>query len=159
MGRRSDESRVMDELFVIQGESGNYLQVAFREVYGFPESTCSWGGYELRSALEIKSGGFYVKSILFRSTGELYELYQQLLLCNKSLTGSASYITYENNLTMIAEYDNTGHVNISGRFAEQLGPDNALTFEFATDQTFIQQTLKQLSQIVSKYGGMAGIKR
>lgn len=143
---------------MIQGESGNYLRLTLDKVYGFPASTCPWGGYEVRSILEIKSSGYFVKSTLWTSTGELFALYQQLVQCNKLLAGSASYANYENNLEMIARYDNMGHVSISGRFAEQLGPDNALDFEFTTDQTYIQQTLNQLGQLVSRYGDTKGIK-
>ena len=147
-----------EESFTVQGESGNYLRIIFEEVYGFPETTCGWGGYDLRSSLEIESSSFKVKATLFTTTGELFLLYQQLRKYNELLTRSANYSSYEGNLEFIAQYDNLGHVSISGRFAEQTERNNVLLFEFITDQTFIRATLSQLEQIAGKYGGMEGIK-
>ena len=149
----------MKEGFTIQGESGNFIRINFREVYGFPETTSVWGGYDLRSALEIKSSGFQVNAQLFTSTGELFLFYQQLQQCNNLLTGSAVYSSYEHDLAFAAQYDNMGHVNISGRFVEHREGDNELKFEFLTDQSFIQGTLSQLNGLVKKYGNMQGIVR
>lgn len=146
-----------DERFSICGESGNFLQITISEVYGFPESVSFWGGYELRVILEIKSSGFQATSLLWTTTHELFLLYQELLQCNNLLTGSAKYSSYEHNLEFEANYDNMGRVIISGRFAEQMGPNNVLDFEFQTDQSFIQATIFQLQKIASKYGGIKDV--
>lgn len=147
----------MEEGFDIQGESGNFVRLTFREVYVFPETTSFWGGYELRSTLEIKSSGFRVNAQLFTSTGEIFLLYQQLQQCNELLTGRAAYSSSEQDFAFTAEYDNTGHITISGIFTERMTGDNALHFEFLTDQSFIQNTLFQLSKLFRKYGNMQGV--
>jgi hypothetical protein len=40
----------------------DFITINFEEVYGFPDTTCFWGGYEVRTTLEIKSGNFRVKA-------------------------------------------------------------------------------------------------
>ena len=135
------------------------MTLTFEEVYGFPETTCHWGGYDVGAVLEIKSGGFHVKSGLYTSTGEIFEFFQQLKSCNEKLNGTSRYITYEGNLELIAEYDDMGHVNIKGEFSAQNQYYNKLTFEFSSDQTFISIALKDLEVIADKYGDMKGIKK
>ena len=147
-----------DEKFIIKGEAGNFLRVAFAEVYGFPESTSPWGGYDVRANLKIKSNGFEVNAEFWTSTGEIFLLLQELQQSNKLLSGSPHYDSCEGHLSFTALYDNMGHVIISGRFAEQMSGNNTLSFEFESDQTFIQATISQLQVIATKYGGMAGIK-
>jgi hypothetical protein len=146
------------ESFTIKGES-DFLTLTFTEVFGFPETTCHWGGYDLRTMIEIKSRDFYVKSVLYTSTGEIYQFFQQLKSNNEKLSGTAKFISYEGNLDFTAVYDNLGHVNIKGRFSEQNQFDNELKFEFTSDQTFIRSTVDELSLIADKYGDMKGIKK
>jgi hypothetical protein len=146
------------EGFIVKGE-GDLIEFIFEEVYRFPETTCHWGGYEVRSILKIKSGNFIVKSILFTSTGEIHEFFLALKKCNEELKGVAYYRSYENNLDVQATYDNLGHVNIKGAFSENNQFGNKLIFEFNTDQTFINETLRDLSLLENKYGGMKGIKK
>jgi hypothetical protein len=147
------------EEFSIIGESGSSIRIIFEEVYGFPESTCHWGGYDVRSRIEIKSGNFAVKSILWTSTGEIYALYEQLMTCNKNLKGEASYTSYEGNIQMNAVYDDLGHVTITGTFSEHNEFDNKLSFEFNSDQSYITSSISQLEKIVMKYGDMKGMKK
>lgn len=146
------------ESFTIQGET-DFITLVFEEVFGFPENTCPWGGYDLRASIEIKSRGFHVKSTLYTATGEIFDFFQQLKNCNDKLTGIAKFMSYETNLEFTAEYDIAGHVNIKGRFSEQNQFDNELTFEFTTDQTFIRSSVDELSVIADKYGDMQGIKK
>ena len=146
------------ESFTIKGEF-DFITLTFEEVFSFPETTCHWGGYDVRAILEIQSGDFHVKSNLYTSTGEIFEFSQQLKSCNEKLKGTSKYISYEGNLELIAEYDNAGHVNVKGEFSAQNQFGNKLTFEFSSDQTFISIALKDLEAIAEKYGDKNGIKK
>ncbi len=150
--------KIMEEFSII-GDNGNYIKITFQEVYGFPESTSHWGGYELRAALGIKSGNFLVKSIFWTSTGELFEFYKKLEACNEELKGSVDFANYEANLEFNVKYDNMGHVNIEGRFYELTELDNELKFEFTSDQSYMSITVGELKQIALKYGDMKGVKK
>ena len=137
----------------------NFIKITLDEVFGFPENTCYWGGYDTKSILEIKSRGFQVNAILYTSTGELYEFYKKLKDCNTKLNGKIYYKSYEGSLELNLEYNEFGHVNISGIFDEQNEYNNELKFEFISDQTFITKTINELELIAEKYGGMKGIKK
>ncbi|MCX2738872.1 WapI family immunity protein [Pontibacter anaerobius] len=147
------------EEFSIIGDNRNYIKISFQEVYGFPESTCHWGGYEFRATVEIKSGSFTVKSFFWTSTGELYEFYKKLESCNSELKGNVKFVNYEDNLEFAAKYDELGHVNVQGRFNELDELNNELVFEFNSDQSFISSTLEELKPLVLKYGDMKGIRK
>lgn len=144
--------------FTIKGET-DFLTLTFQEVFGFPDTTCHWGGYDLQAILEIKSSGFYVKSTLYTSTGEIFDFFQQLKNCNDKLKGTSTFTSYEGNLELTAAYDNAGHVSIKGKFSEQNEFNNKLQFEFPSDQTYIRSTVADLEVIADKYGDRKGIKK
>lgn len=135
------------------------MKVKFEEVYGFPDTTCHWGGYDTRATIEIKSNNFRVISTLYTSTGEIYQFTQQLKACNETLEGKAEFISYEGNLSIKAEYDNMGHVKISGFFNDQRELENELKFEFLSDQSYVKYAIQELDTIAMKYGAMKGIKK
>jgi hypothetical protein len=147
----------MDE-FILQGGS-DYLKISFQEVFGFPENTSYSGGYDTRSIIEIKSGDFLVKSIIYVTTGELYKFYEDLLKCNEVLKGVIDFGNYEYNLNFKLEYDIDGHVSVRGNFETHNGLDNSLNFHFISDQSYMQSTLKQLQAITERYGDMKGVRK
>ena len=144
------------EEFSIKG-NGNFIKVAFDEVYGFPGKTSSWGGYEVLGTIQIKSRGFQVKAPLYTSTGEIYEFYEQLKQRNEQLNGVVYYRTFEENLDLKLEYDDLGHINVFGVFSEQNQFANELKVEFIIDQTYLYSTLIELKAIADKYGDMKGV--
>ncbi len=149
----------MNESFTIKGDESDHLTLTFTEVYDFPDKTCSWGGYDARAELKLKSGNFQVKSSFYTTTGEVFSFYQQLKECNNKMAGSAVYDSYETNLKFTASYDTLGHVTIHGEYSENMSSNNQLDFSFGTDQSFIKYTLDELELFVAKYGDLKGVKK
>ncbi len=147
----------MEEFTIYAG--ADFVKVKLENVYGFPENTCHWGGYDVQAGIEIKSGKFNVKSSFWISTAEIYNFTRELKQCYNTLKGCANLISYEGNLKLIGEFDGIGHVIFKGYFSEQNEWANELRFEFESDQTFIQSTLVELEQIVLKYGDAKGINQ
>lgn len=143
--------------FTIKG-NGGFITVTLDEVFGFPDDTSDFGGYESSAIVEISSGCFYCKADFYISTGDLFNFYQELKSCNQKLTGIAKLISYEVNLELTVEYGIGGHVNIKGFFSEPLSY-NEMQFEVTTDQTFIASTINELEAIADKYGDMKGIRK
>ncbi|MCC8424032.1 hypothetical protein [Mucilaginibacter sp. UR6-11] len=141
--------------FTLNGDSGDFLKIAFNKVEGYPDTPGYFGGYDIESAVEIKSASFTVKSTMYSSTGEVCDFYSQLLKANDLLAGSVYLRNYEDNLDVEIKYDVNGHASVLGNFSKW---GQLLKFAFSTDQTYIQSTLQQLKFIVDKYGGAKGVK-
>ncbi len=148
------------EEFIIKNEV-DFIKVFLDTVYSYPESTCHWGGYDTKSKIEIKAGSFSVSSYIYLSTGEVFDLYVQLLNANEKLIGSINFKNYEGDLKFNITYDDMGHILVTGSFSGRGEREyhNSLKFGFQSDQTFIQKTLFQLERIIEKYGDRKGIKR
>lgn len=146
------------EEFTVKG-GGDFIKIELSEVFGFPEETCHWGGYDTRATLVLKIGSYNVKSDFYTSTGEIYNLYVALAKSNKTLTGKVEYSSYEGNLILSLTYNKLGQIMIEGEFREKLHLRNQLSFEFESDQSYISSSLVELEKIVEKYGGMTGKKR
>ncbi len=142
------------ESFTIKSEL-DFIEIYLSEIFGYPDTTCHWGGYDSESELRIQSGDFQVNSKLYTSTGDIYSFYTELKECNEVLKGSATYKSYEGNLSFTCAYDNGGHVKVSGNFTDHMY--NKLQFEFNTDQTYVTYTVNQLKVLAEKYGGLTGI--
>ena len=148
----------MDE-FVLAGDNNNYLKIKINEIFGFPNETCHFGGYDTKSQIEIKTDGFSVLAQFYISTGEIFEFYKHLSAANYSLTGIVYFRSYEGNLDSQIKYDDTGHISVTGTFSKQNWFGNLLKFDFKSDQTYVHHTLNQLKIITDKYGDMKGIKK
>ena len=80
--------------------------------------------------------------VAFRS--ELRELY-------RTLNGEATFTTLEGQLRLNLIGNGRGGITVKGEAFDNAGTDNCLTFEFATDQTYLVRTLEGLDQIVAQF--------
>ncbi|RVU00180.1 hypothetical protein EOD41_14565 [Mucilaginibacter limnophilus] len=142
--------------FELKGDNA-LLKVEIQDVYGYPNVTSHFGGYDARLSVKINIDGFQVLGDIYSSTGEIYKLYQQLFACNISLKGSVHFENYEHNLEFNAVYGINGKVKVNGEFEKHDEFRNVLQFEFETDQSYISSTLLQLKRIVEKYGDNKGV--
>lgn len=143
--------------FLIQADNGQ-LYLKIDKVFGFPTNTCTWGGYDTQSRIEIKSGNYLVKGQVYISTGNIYNFFRQIEDCYKTLKGTATLESYDKNLLMTLDFEGLGHVKVTGTFNEY-HDHNKLDFEMKTDQTFIVDTLDSLKKIYEKYGDNKGVTR
>jgi hypothetical protein len=143
------------EEFELKGQNG-FIIIRINEVFGFPNKTSHFGGYDCILGIDIKVGNYNVKSQFYSTTGELYDFYNKIKECQAELNGLAEFNSYENNLEMTAKYS-FGNVAIFGKFQENMTMDNLMEFDFYSDQSYLKNTVEQLNQIVNKYGGMKGI--
>ena len=145
------------EEFTLNNET-EFVKIKLTKVFGFPEETCHWGGYDSQAQIEIKSGPFSCSSSFYISTGEISQFCQKLQTCYSDLEGELSLKSYEHNLKLNLVFDKLGHININGEFTDNNLENNSLSFEFDTDQSFLKSSIQDIENIVNKYGGMQGIK-
>ena len=135
-----------------------FVRIQLAKVFGYPNETCHWGGYDTQSQLEIKSQGLTVLTNLYISTGELYNFYEQLSNAYNSLTGTANLSSYEGNLNLSLTFDNLGHANINAEYREYIEPSYSVKFNMETDQSYLKETVSELERIYQKYGNSIGVK-
>ena len=141
--------------FTLAGSTGS-LTLQIEEVYGFPHQTSSFGGYDTRSRLRLRSHGFSIDSVLWLSTGEVFTFYQQLRVAHAQLAGLARFASSEDNLSFAVEYLPLGQVALTGEYREHTPEANRLAFEIASDQSYLHGAMAELAQWAEQYGGMQG---
>jgi hypothetical protein len=145
------------ESFKIEGKNG-YILVCILEVYGFPNSTSFAGGYDVKGTAEVKVNNYSASGELWFSTGEIYNFFTALKKCYEGLNGNAEILTTERNLKLDVHFEKLGHAVIKGEYIERLEFNNMLIFEIMSDQSYLQETINELSKIIKNYGGLKGIK-
>lgn len=144
--------------FTLAGSTGS-LALQIEEVYGFPDQTSSFGGYDTRSCLRLRSHGFSVDSLVWLSTGEVFAFYQELQAAHAQLAGTARFSSSEENLSFALTYQVNGQVSLTGEYWESTEEANRLRFEIASDQSYLHRTLAELAAWVDRYGDHAGTPR
>ena len=144
------------EEFEIKGDKG-FLRLKIEQIIGYPEKTSPLGGYDIECSVLVKSLNYEVCTVIWVTTFDIYNFYQEIIECQKELKGQAIFHSYERILKLKLIYDEIGHCNIEGSVAECDGSnDYELIFELTSDQSFINDTLEQMKPIVDKYGDRNG---
>ena len=141
--------------FSVRGFNG-FLEVEIDKIFGFPDQTSRFGGYDTESRVKVESNGFSVDNKLWLSTGEVFDLYNSLREAHEKLNGSAKFESTERNLSFTISYEPLGHVSIKGEFYDNNQKANFLKFEISSDQSYLNSSLVELTQFVRKYGDNSG---
>ena len=139
---------MQEEIFSISSETSS-IHLRIHTVHGFPDQTFFMGGYDAECGIEIISGGFSARGSIFISTAQFHDLFVDLKTEYSNLTGSAKIASYEDDFYVEIIFDVIGHATIQGNYTKE--PGNKLQFRFETDQTFIENSLRELAIIVVKY--------
>jgi hypothetical protein len=139
------------ESFEIKGDNGT-LKIGLKEVFGYPDQTSPFGGYDAKATIEIEVPNYHVLGDFYTTTGEIFSFDKALKKCQEELKGEAEYLTYEGNFGVKINYTESGRIKIRGKFQQHLGIENCLSFEISGDQSFMKFTIDQLALILKKYG-------
>lgn len=144
--------------FSISGYDG-YVKLCINEVYGFPEKTSHYGGYDVKGYIEIKSKGYYASGDIWFTTGEVFLFYEGLRKAYDDIKGESEFCTTDSGyLKVNVGFQDKGKVFIKGIYQETYSSDNELTFVINSDQSYFSDTLRNLKMIVNEYGNLEGKK-
>ena len=91
-------------------------------------------------------------------SGEPIDIPEEKIPCYDSLEGTTKYKhLYEDGFYFSLKMTKLGHAIIEGAFQEYPHLPNKLVFQFETDQTCIQNTIRDLRQIEKLFGDNKGI--
>lgn len=147
--------RTTVEVFTLRA-SENSVQVSLDEVFGFPDHTCHFGGYDARGTITIDCGAYQVHGPLSFSTGEVWQFYTDLRTAYDALTGQAPFCSSVTNLDFTLRFVSRGHWILEGIYQEHLHLPTRLLFTLESDQSYLVDTLAQLADFVSRYGDNHG---
>lgn len=148
--------RNYEDEFLLRADNG-FIHIKFETVFGFPDKTSHWGGYDTKSIIEIVTGSYSAKGQLYISTGNFYDFFVKLKECYQKLTGEATLESYEKNLKLNIVFDGLGHARIVGTYQEYYHDKNKLEFDLKSDQTYLYQSVAMLEYVYDKYGDNKGI--
>jgi hypothetical protein len=147
----------MDEFTISTGH--DWLRLTFDQVYRFPEHTSHFGGYDVGGMLTLRCGAYHVHGSLSLSTGEVWEFYSALREAYEALAGEAQFHSSEGNLKFTLRFTTRGHWILEGKYQERDDIPTKLTFEMEGEQSYLNETIRQLANIVATYGDNRGIPR
>lgn len=135
----------------------DFIHIWPEEIFGFPDHTSHYGGYEARGQVEICCGFYRVRGPLWFSTGEVWQFYTELLKAYNDLDGMAQFKSSEDNLVFAVTFKSDGHMALKGKYQENPAYETWLQFEVRSDQSYLIEPLAQLAAIVAHYGDMRGV--
>ena len=136
----------------------DFVRLRIDRIYGFPDRTSHFGGYDCDGMLEIRCGHFHIWGDLVFSTGQVWQLYQELRKAYGALTGQARFASSEGNLNFTITFTSRGHWVLEGTYREDTPSRNKLKFEMESDQSYLVETLAQLTLCQDKYGDNRGVR-
>ena len=132
---------------VIGGERGARLTVSplwYERTDSPYEDDLNWVFCEI----EVKSGAFHGHYRAFLDRRDFAGFEQELRHALERLSGRATFSTIEAGLGFIVDIkDTTGRAYVKGEAGPLEPPSTTLSFEFDSDQTFLQSTLRNLETI------------
>jgi hypothetical protein len=99
----------------------------------------------------VNAGAFRGKFQANFLTSEFAELLQGLGTLHRELRGDYTFEPMEGQLVLHVSCDHLGHIHFTGTAMDQAGIGHRLTFSLSMDQTYLSETLRELSDVVRAF--------
>ncbi len=133
------------------GEQAEFLSITVRG-RAYRQSQDYWDGNWLLVTVVIRAGKFSGEIAGMLRAEELQKLRDDLREFQRTLSGSVSYETAEEWLSLQIEADTLGSIALSGTISDDVSDSyNTLEFTLEGDQTFLASPLQQLEQVMQAY--------
>jgi len=139
------EGWITMDKFTLAGETGKIS-------LSFEYTQCGEGGCDCRGTASIASWGFQAQGKVWFTAADVARFHSELAACYQTLTGVATFATQEDTLKLEVVFGRRGQVEFRGTFQESHNEGNELKFRIQTDQSYIAQSLEELSALVKRYG-------
>ncbi|MGE5674823.1 MAG: TetR/AcrR family transcriptional regulator [Mycobacterium leprae] len=133
----------MDQ-FTLAGETGR-ISLSFEYVQAGAD------GCDCRGTVSIGAWGLQAQGKVWFTTADVAAFRAQLDACYQALDGAATFTTHEEHLKLEVLFGRRGQVEIRGTFHEPANEGNELKFRIQTDQSYIAQSLEQLTDLVQRH--------
>lgn len=117
----------------------------------YPNSSDYWDGNWVISNVKVEIPGYYVDFNASLRTDEIRDFVNDLKSMNRNLTGKAILKNLESIIHFEGEMDKLGHIDWSGETCYPAGSGAVLTFEFVSNQSYLEDLIKELEDITYVY--------
>ncbi len=128
--------------FHIGGQESDYVRVQ-----NLHDNGDGWFSAEV----ELVVGGFRAKYPAYFNSWAFSDFCAQLQNLYETISGSASFKSYERQLEMTLACDPRGHVHLEGEAMDFAGTGNKLIFRLEFDQSYVPKILADLRAALAKY--------
>jgi len=136
--------------FKLLGEENEKVEI---EVIGrtHPESTDYWDGNWIDAKLKVEIPGYLVEFVANLRTDELRGFLDELKIMYKTLKGKVELDNMDEYIHFECEINNLGHIRWIGKTCYPPGYGAELTFEFQSNQSYLEQIIRELDAILAVF--------
>ncbi|WP_110111803.1 hypothetical protein [Bacillus sp. CGMCC 1.16541] len=117
----------------------------------YPTSMDYWDGNWVDSRIKVEIPGYVAHFDSYLRTDELQDFFSQLKKMNDTLTGKAALHNLDNYIQIEGEMTKTGMIHWTAETCYPAGYGAVLTFEFASDQSYLNELIEQLDELLLAY--------
>lgn len=141
----------MTESMITIGSSRSECITIAVERRSYADSTDYWDGNWCNATIRAKLGGFQAKCDASLRTTDFAELLEGVKTLYVSLEHKAVFETMEEQLSLVMQGDDKGHITVSGTLLDQPGIGNALRFQFEMDQSYLPSLINELEMVTVRF--------
>ena len=128
--------------FHIGGQESEYVRVAI-----LGDNGDGW----FSAQVDVVVGAFRGTYSASFNSWAFSDFHRELETLYRSLSGSASFTSYERQLEVTIAYDKQGHIQLRGEAMDYAGTGNRLNFRLELDQTYVPKILADLQLALERY--------
>ena len=123
------------------------------DVQGYERPACGdyWEDNWLEIDICVRAGGFSGNVEATIMADELGKLLSQLRPLFEILSGSAEFVTIEEQLNLRFSGDGRGHIELHGLVTDKAGAGNRLQFDLQFDQSQLGASIRELERVVKEF--------
>jgi hypothetical protein len=110
-----------------------------------------WDANWVACELQISAGGFRAGFRADLRSEEFQRFLDEAEAVNRSLEGTATFSTMEQQIALTLSLDGRGHVLVDGEARDAPGSQNCLRFGFEIDQTYLREICRSLEVILRAF--------
>ncbi|MBM7569938.1 hypothetical protein [Aquibacillus albus] len=117
----------------------------------YPNSSDYWDGNWVVSNVKVEIPGYNVNFNASLRTDDIRDFVNDLKLMSRNLSGKAILKNLDSFIHFEGEMDKLGHIEWSGETCYPAGSGAVLTFEFVSNQSYLDALIKELEDITYVY--------
>jgi hypothetical protein len=124
-------------------------------VFGIRRSIADATDYDdgnwLEAVVELRVGQFSARFPLTIRADEVLGFFREAKQLHQQLSGTATFVTMEEQLYLHLEGDGIGHIAVTGNAQDVAGTGNRLDFKMYLDQTYLWSLVSDLERVTEAH--------